>query len=145
MTNEKFKVLLLAASYEALRFGSEFVTNHLSWRFEFHVFPNFNNDTGEDDGFKRYPDEPGKCVYCSTFEQVTDLLVREDRCPVWINIFLSRANSKTTLLKLECAGRYTDDEQRFYNRASGFGPFIYKSPVFPPRWKEGRKFKLEKF
>jgi hypothetical protein len=26
MTNEKFKVLLLAASYESLRFGSDYVT-----------------------------------------------------------------------------------------------------------------------
>jgi hypothetical protein len=117
----------------------------LSWRFEFDVFPNFNNDTGVDDGFKRYLDESGKYVHCSTFEHVTNLLLREDKCPVWINIFLWKANRKTTLLKLECAGRYTDDEKRLYHFASGIGPFVVKSPSFPPGWKEGnRKFKLAK-
>jgi hypothetical protein len=142
MTKQHFRTLLLAASYDALRFGSNFVDEELSWHFEYHVSLNQSYESNNDDGFTRYPDDYGKIVHCSTPELVTDLLVRDGKCPVWINIFIWKASKKVTLLGLECAGRYTDEEKRFYYYDTGFGSFGIKGPILPPNWKEGMKFRL---
>ncbi len=144
MKNQEFRTLLLAASYEALRFGSNFIKDELSWHFEYSVSLNQSYEVKSDDNFIRYPDDAGKVSLCSTPEHVTDLLVRDGRCPVWINIFIWKSDKATTLLKLECAGRFTDEEKRFYYYETGFGPFGIKGPRLPMNWKEGDKFKLEK-
>lgn len=86
-----------------------------------------------------YPDDNGK-IHSGLFEaKVVNLLFRESRCPVWIDINIAGTDQNVTLVELSCCGRYHGDRSRMYY---GNQPFGIKSPLLPPDWKEGEKFQL---
>ena len=142
MDHAQFRVMLLGASYQALRFGSSFVTQRLTWQFKYYVQLNQSNEFPPQDGFTRYPEDEGKSLMIESDVEVANLLHRDGEVPVWINIAVLKSAPDFTLLGLECAGRYTDEWDRFYYKQTGFGPFGVKSPVLPAGWKEGDRFVL---
>lgn len=58
--------------------------------------------------------------------QVVAVLCRDGRIPVWIDMEVLGDTGEATIVQLTCAGRYTDDESRFYHQHAGHPPFAFK-------------------
>lgn len=144
MRREDFHNQLTAASFDALRFGQEYVSNRLSLKLTYVAVLNQSYDENRKEDEVVYPEDDGKIVPCATEREVVDLLYRKCRCPQWIDISVAGADKTATLLRLLCCGRYHHDETRLYYYQRGTQPFGIKSPDLPPGWKDGNKFKLHK-
>jgi hypothetical protein len=144
MRKEVFRNQLISASISATRFGQGYVLDTLLYNFRYIVILNQSYDGNCESDELTFPEDNGK-VFCGlSGEQVVDLLFREGRCPLWIDISVVGASDDTTLLRLLSCGRYHADESRLYYYQQGTQPFGIKSPDLPPDWKEGCKFKLKK-
>ncbi len=144
MNKPDFLFLLLGASYDAFRFAKKYVKNKLVPEFRYELELNVSDDDPELIQFDIYPEDNGKIYYDLTEKEVVDILCRNNKVPVWIDINVVKSDRQKTTLKLSCAGRYSSDRNEFYYINGGSGPFGIKSPVFPPTYKEGTKFRLKK-
>lgn len=66
------------------------------------------------------------------FETALHNIYRNGKIPVWINISICKSNRKSTILRLECAGRFTDNFSDLYYSESEVSPFGIKSPQLLP-------------
>jgi hypothetical protein len=142
MTREEFLSLLTRASESALVFAQRYVENELPKEARYHVLLNQSYDNSASVDEVVYPKDELREFACLTQQQVADLLVREDRCPEWIDIAVEALAVDHTRLRLVCCGRYTADTSRLYYAHQGTGPFGIKSPNLPPGWAEGSKFRI---
>jgi hypothetical protein len=92
--------------------------------------------------FDIYPEDNGRILKNLKDKEVINLLCRDNKVPVWIDISVESATNQFTIFQLLCAGRYSDNRKEFYYEKNGSGPFSIKSPVFPVDYKEGTKFQL---
>jgi hypothetical protein len=143
MQKNDFRVLLIAASFEATRFGQRFAFDVLPFTFRYVVYLNQSNDADPAPGTVLYPEDHGKTVEIDSEEGVVEILSREGKCPEWIDVSVHAVNPSFTLLRLFCCGRFTAERQRLYYESRGFGPFGIKSPDLPSNWKQGSRFKLK--
>ena len=139
-----FLTWLELAAFKAVQFGQFYVRQKLVYDFRFELHLNMASDDLAGGDFHLYPDDDGRIVNCSTFQDAAAELVRKSRIPVWVDICASGFSRDYTLLKLICAGRFTDDINKLYYFERGTGCFGVKSPVLPPGYKDGTKFKLTK-
>ena len=147
MRKDDFRNQLVAASFAALRFGQKYVKNRLSHNLTYVVLLNQSYDGHKTDEEVVFPFDIGKVKSGLNEEEVVDLLWREGRCPVWINISAIGSERKVTLVQLCCCGRYHSDESKMYYYWQGTQPFGIKSPYLRGKWKngkwvDGQKFKL---
>lgn len=143
MQKPDFRVLLIAASFEATRFGQRFVHDNLRFTFRYIVHLNESNDWNPAPESVLYPEDQGKILKIDTEEGVVDLLFRDGRCPEWIDISVHAVNPCFTVLRLLCCGRFTAERHRLYYEANGFGPFGIKSPDLKFGMKDGDRIKLK--
>jgi hypothetical protein len=143
MTKEEFYVLINGASFLSYKFAMKFLKETLVPEFRYDVFLNVSNDDPTMTKFDVYPDDYGKSELGLTAEEVGNLLFRDNKVPVWIDILVHKADKKTTTFKLSCSGRFSSDPNEFYYNETGTGPFGIKSPLFPIGYKEGEKFRLK--
>lgn len=143
MNKPDFLFLLLGASYASFKFAKDFVTNDLKPEFKYDLELNISQDNLESKQFDFYPEDNDKKYFNLIDKEVVEILCRNDKIPVWIEIAVVKSDTKTTTLKLMCAGRYSDDINEFYYRNRGSGPFGIKSPNFPFDYKKGTKFRLK--
>lgn len=127
MKKPDFKVLLIAASFEATRFGQKYVHDILPFHFRYEVHLNQSLDLDSETGSVTYPDDEGKILSIDTEDGVVDLLYRDGRCPKWIDVSVHAISASYTVLRLLCCGRFTSERQRLYYESVGFGPFGIKS------------------
>ena len=114
----------------------------LKTNFKYNViFAESTNDTNYEE-FDIYEEDCGKMKLDLTDSEVVDLLFRKGKVPIWIDINVLKPSRKSTTLNLLCAGRNSDDSEKFYYNHNGSGPFGVKSPKLPIGYKEGTKFKL---
>ncbi len=118
-----------------------YVTNQLSERWAYIVLLNQSYDGNRAESEVVFPGDKGRIETVSTEDQVVDLLLRESRCPVWIDISVVGADSEVTLFKLSCAGRYQEDAAQLYYYKQGTQPFGIKFDL-PYDYLEGEKFLL---
>lgn len=142
MTKPEFNILLLGVSYVSFKFAQEFLLNDLKPTFRYDLELNASNDTPEETQFETYPEDNGKKHYNLTDKEVVNVLYRNDKIPVWIDIAVYKSNEETTTFKLNSAGRYSDDKNEFYYAQRGSGPFGIKSPNLPFNYKKGSKFRI---
>lgn len=142
MSKNEFLFVLKEASIAAIEFAKNYLTHTLSSEVNYEIELNTSFDVGLEEKFDTYPEEDRLMKYNLSSLEVADILYRNSKTPVWIDISVFKSTSTTTTLKLNCAGRYTDDEKEHYYRDTGLGPFGIKSPVFPAGWKEGETFSL---
>ena len=92
-----------------------------------------------------YPDdstyEKAHAVMDCTAEQAVAELWREGRVPEWIDVSVIGETGSTTLIQLQCCGRFTADDQRLYHQQGGRPPFQIEGPSFPPRY-DGQPFSI---
>ena len=142
MTEADFRVLLIASSFMAVRFGQRYVTQTLPFDFRYDVHLNQSCDDHATPDDVVYPDDNDRVVYCGSESDVVALLSRDGRCPQWIDISASRVGDTFTEMRLICCGRFTNDRDKLYYTDGGTGPFGLKSPVLPPDYEEGTTFSL---
>ena len=144
MTKEEFLILINGASFVSFKFAEQYLTNKLVPEFRYDVFLNSSHDDPSLTQFEIYPEDNGKVERGLTDNEILDLLYRNGKVPVWIDISVYKSDRKTTTFRLLCAGRYSDNKKEYYYQAGGTGPFGIKSPILPVGYKEGQKFRLKK-
>jgi len=144
MQEPDFRVLLIAASFEATRFGQRYVHDYLRFTFRYVVHLNQSSDFDVAPGSVLYPEDEGKVLQIDTEEGVVDLLFRDGRCPEWIDVSVHAVDPSFTVLRLLCCGRFTSERHLLYYEGGGFGPFGIKSPDLEFGMKDGDKIKLKK-
>ncbi len=142
MRKVDFHFLLLGASYASFKFAEGMVSDELSTEFRYNVDLNMSHDSPDLTGFVVYPEDVGKRYEMFTAKEVVNLLCREEKVPVWVDVSVESVKQGFTVFRLLCAGRFSADAETYYYREGGSGPFGIKSPVLPPDHVEGKKFKL---
>jgi hypothetical protein len=144
MTPEQFHTLLVAASFLSLRFAKQYVNHDLPIdAFEYRVDLNQSCDYHATADEVLYPSDDGRTVQRVTEREVVALLCRDGKCPEWIDVSAEAVGPGVTVFRLLCCGRYTGDNSKMYYASRGLGPFGVKSPVLPPRFREGERFALK--
>ena len=142
MTKIEFLFHLQGASFQALKFAENYVKTELKTNFRYNViYAESTNDTNHSE-FDIYEKDCGKMKLDLNDNEVTELLYRKGKVPIWIDINVLKSSRKSTTFNLLCAGRYSDDKEKFYYNHNGSGPFGVKIPILPSDYKEGKKFKL---
>ncbi len=142
MTKAEFLLLLKGSSLIAIKFAERYVKNKLTTNFKYNVILNASQDDTELSQFETYLEDNGIIILDLKDREVADLLCRNNKVPVWIDINVLKSSKKTTTFNLLCSGRYSDKVDEYYYNKQGSGPFGIKSPKLPIHYKEGNKFKL---
>ena len=142
MTKEDFLFHLQGASFIALKFAERYVKDKLITDFKYNVIFTHSHHSTYPDHSDFYPKDEGIIKLNLTDNKVIDLLYRNNKIPIWIDISVLKSSKKNTTFNLLCAGRYSDNKEDFYYRDDGSAPFGIKSPTFPINYKEGKKFRL---
>ncbi|HRK82191.1 MAG TPA: hypothetical protein PLZ12_12185 [Saprospiraceae bacterium] len=142
MTNEAFFELLITASQLAYDFAKDFVTDELPANFKYSVSLSQSFDDRSSTLFDFFPDDDDKSLEFIDAAEAVEVLFRNNKVPVWIDISVESTFNQHTVFRLLCAGRYSSDEQALYYANNGTGSFGIKSPALPVDFVEGKKFKL---
>lgn len=143
MTKDEFGKLLKKASETAISFGKHYITDTLHQEVRYTIYLNSSFDDLISPSFTYYPDDDNKIIEDLTEEKAIDILCRDNKVPVWIDISLSKIKKNCTVLKLICAGRYSDKFKDYHYPHTGLGPFGIKSPDLPFTWKDGDRFSIK--
>lgn len=143
MTKDEFLKLLRKSSRSSYDFAKRHVTNKLPTDFKYSVNLNSSFDDPTLTEFDIYSEDNGKIINLIDENEVVELLCRKGKLPVWIDISVESVYKNKTIFRLDCAGRYSDDEKEFYYNKQGTGSFGIKSPILPISYVEGQKFKLK--
>ena len=144
MRPQDFRTQLTAATFDAIHFAKKFLKKHPPIDAQYVALLNQSYDKNCKDDTCVYPEDDGRIEYNLTERAVRELLLRDGRCPQWIDISVIGADSRISLVQLLCCGRYVGDESEMYYYEQGSQPFGIKSPVLPVGWTEGRRFALPK-
>lgn len=142
MTKEEFNILLSECSKKAIDFASKYVSNDMPFKFKYDVRLNVSNDNPNLTQFDIYPEDNNKTYSAISHNEVVDILVRKNKVPVWIDIFVDSTKKDCTLIKIWCSGRFSDDSSHYYYNKNKTACFGIKSPNLPIEYREGEKFKL---
>jgi hypothetical protein len=144
MTKTEFHNLLTDSSKLSFDFAQKYLLDILPIEFKYSVQLNVSQDNPNLEKFEIYPNDNNKTVELITATEVVDLLCRNEKVPVWIDISVESVHKSSTVFRLLCAGRYSSDTNEFYYSKQGTGPFGIKSPTFPPSYEnDGTKFSLK--
>ena len=144
MTQQQFSQHLNDASQHALTFARRYVGDNLSGSFHYHVLLNQSFDGNAPETGRVFPEDDGREYSSLSVDEVVNVLLRESRCPEWIDIAVEAASDSFTLMRLLCCGRFTDDPKQFYYTSGGTGPFGIKSPNLPINHREGVRFPIRR-
>jgi hypothetical protein len=142
MQEEEFKQLLELATVQAKQFALRYITNDLPKENIYNIHLNISEDNPALTQYDIYPEDNNRVIEKALLPTVIKTLYRKGKVPVWIDISVSEVQDNKTVLTLLCAGRYSPDLQELYYHNSGLGPFGVKSPILPPDYKEGSKFRI---
>ncbi|MFN8354035.1 MAG: hypothetical protein U0Y10_06315 [Spirosomataceae bacterium] len=143
MTSNEFLRLLQCASIIAHDFAKNYVLDELPTDYLYTVTLNATSGNPNVKRFDSYSNDNGKKIEYITAKQVIELLYRKHKIPIWIDIAVESVYEYKTIFRLLCAGYYSDNETDYYYTSNGTGPFGIKSPILPPDFIEGEKFKLK--
>ena len=144
MEKPDFHSLLNNSTKLCVDFAENYVLDVLSKNVKYKVLFNVSQDNPDLEQFDIYPKDNNRVVQLVSDAEVVELLYRNGKVPVWIDISVESAHNGFTVIQLLCSGRYSAASNEFYYSKSGTGPFGIKSPTFPPNYKDGTKFKLKK-
>lgn len=138
-----FKTWLRLSSNESAIFGQQFLNQKVTLNFRYYVILNQSNDDLANVNFDLYPEDQNRIEECDSIDAVAELLVRDEKIPVWIDVSIFRCHKEYSLMRLICAGRFTDLYEELYYYNNGTGCFGIKSPDLPVGYKDGTKFNLK--
>lgn len=138
MRKEDFMFLFLGASFASFTFAKRYLKNKLKSELKYDL----ELLTSSEERNERHP--RGSITHINlTDKEAVEILYKEGKLPVWIDISVSKSNRKFTTLNLLCSDYYTKDKNKFVYDKQGSGPFGIKSPDLPIGFKEGKKFRLK--
>ena len=114
MTKQEFLFHLQGASLVSLKFAENYIKNKLTTDFKYNVILNASTDNPNLTQFDIYPEDNKKMKLDLTDNEVVELLYRNGKVPVWIDINVLKSNRKSITFNLLCAGRYSDDKKEYY-------------------------------
>jgi hypothetical protein len=144
MTRVEFIGLLHKASVASVDFARRYVRNRLPDTYRYHLALNQSFDGHATPEERVFPEDDGREHTSVSMEGVADLLLRDGRCPEWIDVSVEAEGADYTLLRLLCCGRYSEDRSRMYYTDRGMGPFGIKSPTLPPGYADEGTFTIPK-
>lgn len=142
MKKEEFLFRLQSASLIALKFAERYVKDKLVTDFKYNVILTVAGNIVGTKQFDIYPEEKDIIRLNLTDNEVVDLLYRNNKIPIWIDISVLKSSRKSTTFNLLCSGKYSDDNEDYYYNQNASGPFGIKGPKFPLDYVEGEKFRL---
>lgn len=142
MTKEDFLFHLQGASFISLKFAERYVKDKLVTDFKYNAILTVANNVNNLNKFDIYPEGNDIIKLGLTDIEVVDLLYRNNKIPIWIDISVLKSSRKSTTFNLLCSGKYSSDKNDYYYNQNGSGPFGVKSPNLPIDYREGKKFKL---
>jgi len=142
MNEADFRVLLIASSFMAVRFAQRYVAQTLPFDFRYDIRLNQSCDDDASPDEVLYPEDRDLRVSCDSEDAEVPILLRDGRCPQWIDISVERVGDDFSQLRLLCCGRFSNDRDTLYYSAGDTGPFGIKSPNLPPGYEEGTTFCL---
>lgn len=125
MKKNDFFYLLLGVSYACLKASEGYSSCPISINFIYDVYLNSSFDE-TNPSLKFYPEDTDKVFYKLRDYEVVDLLHREDKIPIWIDIQVSTFEDQFLTFKLTCSSYYSEDKRSFYYVERGSGPFGIK-------------------
>ena len=131
MTQAEFERLLHRATTAAIDFARQFVTNMHPNQYRYYVVLNQSYDKRVASGDLTFPEDEGLKRIGLELGEVVELLYRQGRCPIWIDISVAAVEDNSVCIQLICAGRYTSNDATLYDVRSKMGPFGIKSPTLP--------------
>lgn len=144
MTKEEFHKNFKLAMETLLPFAQGFLIETFPLNIKFIVFLNRSYDKNELVGDEElFPEESSpeeNRKFLDSYEQVIDLLWRNEKVPEWIDLFIHSFDEEKTYISLLCCGRFSADENLLYHKWEGYQPFHVHSPSLPPNYQEGTKF-----
>jgi len=143
MTKQEFSTLLTKATNTAIEVAKEYIINELPPSIQYHVYLNQSYDLHSNgESFDSCPLDEDKAQYYLSTVEVIALLYRKGKLPVWIDICVSKTIEHKTIIKLLCAGRFTNQENQYYYHNRDMGPFGIKSPDESCRIIKNGKFDI---
>ena len=102
MTRSEFMSRLAKATNASVDFARRYVENDLPETVRFHVLLNqsYDGNAGADDRVD--PEDDGRELPSVTPDGVADALVRDGRCPEWIDVAVEAEGGDHTLIRLLC-------------------------------------------
>ena len=137
-----FRLRLDAASLYATRFAATMIRDKLPFEFRYCAVLNASHDGNREADEIVFPMDDNVIHEDLDAKEVVELLCRDERVPQWIDIAVGFCGRDHSHLSLICCGRYHGDDSRLYYFDQGTQPFGIKSPNFPPRYKDGTRFRL---
>jgi hypothetical protein len=137
-----FRLRLDAASFYATRFAATMVRDKLPFEFRYCAVLNSSYDDNREADEIVYPEDDRLIHEDLDANEVVELLCRDERVPQWIDIAVGFSRRSHSHMSLLCCGRYHADDKRLYYFNQGTQPFGIKSPILPPLYKDGARFRL---
>ena len=129
MKKNDFLFLLLGVSYACLKTTEQSLNKKMSSDFKYRVHLNSSHDLRAKN-YNIYPEDGNKIVDNISDLEVVNLLFRDEKVPVWIDIMIEEFNHDVTIFKLICAGRYSSKKDDLYYNERGSGAFGIKITDF---------------
>ncbi len=146
ISQKGFEKNLVESSQCALEFARSLVVNELPDKIQYVVYLGASFDGNVEDDEQIFPEdyiERTRCFFDSS--EVVSLLWREGKVPEWINVSVESEDGKTTSVRLDCCGRYSNVVAKIYHAPEGRAPFHVFGPSAPPEYgvgEEGIRFDL---
>lgn len=126
MEKGEFLFLLLGASYADYKATIELKKQNLVGNFKYNVRLNGSHTDDSVTDFTVYAEDKDVVHNGLTDIEVMNLLCRDNKVPVWIDIYVIEADDNFTTFELLCSGRYSDKKTDYYYHQRGSGPFGIK-------------------
>jgi hypothetical protein len=123
-----FLFLLLGVSYACLKATEQSLTKKMSSDFKYNVYLNSSHDSEAIN--ETYPEDDNRVVDNISDLEVVNLLFRDEKVPVWIDVMIEEFNQDFTVFKLVCSGRYSQNKDDLYYNERGSGSFGIKITDF---------------
>jgi hypothetical protein len=105
----------------------------------FEIAPNSSFDgnplQGDEAVFPQDTLPPGQTLGPLDANSAADWLWRGGKIPEWIDVRVYGACPASSILRLECCGRFTSSAELLYHERERNQPFHVTSPTLPPGWR----------
>ncbi len=112
-----------------MKFAERYVKTELKTNFKYNII--FTDTNAE-----------SKMKFDLVDVEVVDMLYIKNKVPIWIDINVLKSSKTETTFNLLCSKDYSSNDEEYYYKHNGSGPFGIKSPNLPMNFKEGDKFVL---
>jgi len=136
-----FSTNLVSAAQHALEFARTLVFNELPdvIRYVVYLGASYDGNALIDDEETFSEDYTERIRQYSDSSDVVNLLWRDGKVPEWIDVAVESEDGKSTSVRLDCCGRYSDDVAQIYHAHENRAPFHVLGPSAPPEYELAEK------